>query len=684
MSVCYPHGNATLIALALVTGLAAQIDPAVLTDLKAADPARRGTAIEAAAKLGPNAITDIGRLLTNPSADTATAAQRALWGIAHQATAARPGHRTAVSAALLSVAARDLPTARRDAVLRMVAITGDDQATVNTVVELLGNPSSSEMAWFVLERIDHPAADRSLIAATGSSETNKVLRAVQALGARRSATAVTTLLRLGASNRPVASAARSALARIGDPQARRLLRAAVVANGTDATDHWLVFLERRRADGDPTATLLTDYQTLHASPLDHVRVAGLEGQRRLLADTPTAIFGPAVAALADRSPRVRATARAALCTGGDLGTKLLAELERAKPEVCGEILSVLTRRGDPGAEAAVRAATQVSDPTLRGRALALCGHFASDNLVPLLLAATKDQAAPIRAAASASLCAHGQRRLDGGNTAGALPLLHQVLASSSDPQIQVRALDAVGQAAAPESLAIIAPLASRHREPVASARLAIAANLRNAKAERDLLRLVCETSRTRDTRKAAAARLRKLGVDTADLAALAGFVTKWQVIGPFAKCDETDLGQHPFGNKGPRLEASYPSTAGKASWQPLDTPDLDGIVDLRVWQKKSNASAYAFAEIHWPRDEAVTVLLGSDDGVAVWLNGALVHANHTARGVRIDDDKLALNFRSGSNQILVKVNQGSGDWGFCLRIADHGGHPIDLRKRRSK
>ena len=60
--------------------------------------------------------------------------------------------------------------------------------------------------------------------------------------------------------------------------------------------------------------------------------------------------------------------------------------------------------------------------------------------------------------------------------------------------------------------------------------------------------------------------------------------------------------------------------------------------------------------------------VGSDDGVAVWLNGEEVHRNAVMRGIRPDSDLAAVKMKAGENRLLVKVEQGGGEWKFCLRL----------------
>lgn len=74
------------------------------------------------------------------------------------------------------------------------------------------------------------------------------------------------------------------------------------------------------------------------------------------------------------------------------------------------------------------------------------------------------------------------------------------------------------------------------------------------------------------------------------------------------------------------------------------------------------------------------LLLGSDDGVEVWLNGASVHRLNRARGLTLDEDRIPIRLKEGWNRLLIKVYQGKGGWGLGARLADQAGRAMtDLR-----
>ncbi len=75
----------------------------------------------------------------------------------------------------------------------------------------------------------------------------------------------------------------------------------------------------------------------------------------------------------------------------------------------------------------------------------------------------------------------------------------------------------------------------------------------------------------------------------------------------------------------------------------------------------------------WRSAEAQLLLVGSDDQVAVWINGVRVHRHNPSRGATPDEDMVPCELRAGWNQVLCKVGQHYGGWGLYLRFADPEG-----------
>ena len=79
-------------------------------------------------------------------------------------------------------------------------------------------------------------------------------------------------------------------------------------------------------------------------------------------------------------------------------------------------------------------------------------------------------------------------------------------------------------------------------------------------------------------------------------------------------------------------------------------------------------ATYLFRTITSPRPTTVNASLGSDDGIAVWLNGRLVWAHDVPRGAGPDQDQVQLALRAGENQLLMKIYNQGGGHGFYFQL----------------
>ncbi len=95
-----------------------------------------------------------------------------------------------------------------------------------------------------------------------------------------------------------------------------------------------------------------------------------------------------------------------------------------------------------------------------------------------------------------------------------------------------------------------------------------------------------------------------------------------------------------------------------------------GVVDLTAVFDKWFAIAYTWAQIDMPEETASVLGIGSDDCVKVWLNGKLVHEHRGGRGVIADSDRVPVTFRKGKNQLVLKIMNYGGPWGFACRLLE--------------
>jgi predicted esterase len=100
----------------------------------------------------------------------------------------------------------------------------------------------------------------------------------------------------------------------------------------------------------------------------------------------------------------------------------------------------------------------------------------------------------------------------------------------------------------------------------------------------------------------------------------------------------------------------------------------ENIIDLAALlgaRPTDNTIAYAFTTVNRETAGSATLGIGSDDGIQIWVNGKPVHRHRVGRAVTIDDDRVEVNFEEGENTLLLKIENGSGGWGFACRILNN-------------
>jgi CubicO group peptidase (beta-lactamase class C family) len=155
-----------------------------------------------------------------------------------------------------------------------------------------------------------------------------------------------------------------------------------------------------------------------------------------------------------------------------------------------------------------------------------------------------------------------------------------------------------------------------------------------------------------------------------------GYVRQWTIIGPFPNperaADSKDRGAFDVDYLAPLGGESKakigPNTAIgdiKAQAAKLDGSTLDFCAHYTDTDHKL---AYAYTELESPSDQEAFFLLGSDDGVKVWVNGKLAHENLIQRPAGIRQDRFKVKLHKGTNSVLAKVENGLGDWGLILEV----------------
>lgn len=655
----------------------------LIASLTSSDPQTRRAAAAAAGEHGATSVAAVAALLDHADPDIAKTAGQALDAIAHHA--ARPGadaERLAFNQAILTALASGTGEDRsRGALLRLLAWTGQDDV-VAAVGGLSRDIRLGGDALYVLTAIPTPAATQALIDRLRSDTVaNDALIfqptvLIDALGARCDGRAVAVLIEIVRGEAvDAAQHARRALARIGDPRALSVLSAAARRGLRHADQDLLRLAAAIGRSGDP-AVALTIYQRYLRSTQAALRTAAIAGIGALDRASNAAML---TAALGDHDGVVAGTAEQALARlrGASVTGELSAAYASADAANRPALLRLLAQREAIDGSALI-AALRDDDRALRLAAIAIARQRDDATLAePLLELVDADDEEQRDAALLASIDV-AARDLTRGERHAALDRAHRCLTLAATPATQTAALRLIARIASASSLSYLDEL-----DPVFDegdrerACIAIAPALSTSSAIA-LLEKIIATSRSRGRRQEAAQAIGALGVDTSAYAPRAGCLTRWQLIGPLPAASADDIRTLPF-DPTAVSEADVQVGGTTLPWRVVTTDDLDGMIDLaRLFENQENACAIGLAEFRLDSATDAILKAGSDDGIVLWLNGQLIHDHLDARGLTVDQDRIPCHLNAGWNQVIVKITQGGGGWGFCVRVADAAGTPIDL------
>lgn len=167
-----------------------------------------------------------------------------------------------------------------------------------------------------------------------------------------------------------------------------------------------------------------------------------------------------------------------------------------------------------------------------------------------------------------------------------------------------------------------------------------------------------------------------IGVDCFVMHPKRVFIPQWYMIGPFPNERESDVLRYGLDTVfPPEKEIDYSKTyigaeGQTASWKKYSTP-ANGYISL--WNKFKPYEfvvSYAVTYIYSPEEQTVDLLLGSDDGAKVFLNGEELYRFLDVRIAAPDQDRVALRLKKGWNELLMKIENNFGGWAFYARVID--------------
>lgn len=156
----------------------------------------------------------------------------------------------------------------------------------------------------------------------------------------------------------------------------------------------------------------------------------------------------------------------------------------------------------------------------------------------------------------------------------------------------------------------------------------------------------------------------------------------WKVVGPFDNARGAGVKRAFPPEERVDLNAEYLGLNGqRIRWQ--DAPEFadDTYNNLDRYPQNYWTVTYVHRVIDSDRERSATLYLGSDDTIAVWLNGQKVHEwAERPRGVKRDDDVVPVTLRPGANTVLIKIGNFEGGYGFSYRLSLLDAAQDDARK----
>lgn len=147
----------------------------------------------------------------------------------------------------------------------------------------------------------------------------------------------------------------------------------------------------------------------------------------------------------------------------------------------------------------------------------------------------------------------------------------------------------------------------------------------------------------------------------------------WWVVSGFDNSDKKGMSR-PFPPEASPTSVetakSYQGKEGVLRWKEVKCRVLDGLVDMGKEFDHEYVVAYGFTYLHSEEEQSALLLVGSDDGVKVWVNGQVVLEHDEYGGSVRHRRKVQTALKRGANPMLLKRTQGRGHYEFSVTV--HG------------
>jgi HEAT repeat protein len=370
--------------------------------------------------------------------------------------------------------------------------------------------------------------------------------------------------------------------------------------------------------------------------------------------------------------------------GAETTAAILRALSAAPGPSRPALIGCLAGRSGPGVLAALAEAAKDADPTARQAALEALSRGDESALALLqgLPAGDDARALAISLRGSLRLAELKSRRDDPASRKEAAMIYLRVLERARADDDRTAALRGLGEVAGADALEKVRP---HLRGPLAreagraAVRLASRVEGEEKAAAVAVYQEILKSDPDPATARDCARRLRRLGVEPGF--APEGMVTGWWLLGPIPDRKGGLLSRVLPPEESIALDAEVKIEGESYRWKVLHADDPRGVVNLtEALGNADDAGAYLYAEVQLDDEAEGIFKLGSDDQVACFLNGKVIHSFPGQRGLTVDEDQVKVRLSKGPNRILLKVVNRSGGWEACLRITGVDGKPLRFRQ----
>jgi hypothetical protein len=104
---------------------------------------------------------------------------------------------------------------------------------------------------------------------------------------------------------------------------------------------------------------------------------------------------------------------------------------------------------------------------------------------------------------------------------------------------------------------------------------------------------------------------------------------------------------------------------------------VPGYIDLSKHVGGSECAEYLKAKVWSDIDQNAILELGSNDGIAAWINGKKIISENVLRRASAGEELVKVSLKSGWNNFLMKIVNAGGGWGMFARLTDNDGKPLN-------